>query len=183
MHKSLLVIPMLFAATVLRANITYTINFGTSYVTGTITTDGTIGTLDSANILSWNLMVDDQVDGFTAVTSTDSDIVAVFGSGLTATATNLSFAFSAPEVTYLNFEDTVTDYNLCYLEGALCTSFGGEEGIEVINDANDNNIGVFESGTQVIASVPEPCTVTLVLTGIGLSALATVRRNKRPSGQ
>jgi hypothetical protein len=66
-------------------------------VTGSITTDGTIGVLQTSNILSWNLNL---VDNFNAsldvdLTPANSTIIEDVGNGLTASATGLSFNFTA----------------------------------------------------------------------------------------
>ena len=67
MRKTLRIIPvlLLFAAigapTVARADITYAVDetVGAGSATGFITTDGTIGILDTADILNWNLTLND----------------------------------------------------------------------------------------------------------------------------
>ena len=67
MRKSLRIIPvlLLFAAigapTVARADITYAVDetVGAGSATGFITTNGTLGILDTADILNWNLTLND----------------------------------------------------------------------------------------------------------------------------
>src|SRR5580704_4824448 len=68
----------------------------TDSVVGTITTDGTIGVLHSADISSWNL---DLIDVTTPantyeLTTSNSSIVVDFGSVLNASATGLFFDFT-----------------------------------------------------------------------------------------
>ena len=65
-------------------------------VSGSITTDGTLGALVASNILSWNLNL---VDGLNSannfnLTPANSTVVESIGGALSATATGLSFNFS-----------------------------------------------------------------------------------------
>src|SRR6267378_6044483 len=105
MRKSLWSIAVVFAVavespTVLRAtatDITYTVNqtVGAGGVTGTITTDGTIGTLAAGNIIGWNLLLN---SGSSTITLTGppsaNSNVGNFGVDLlTASATQLFYNF------------------------------------------------------------------------------------------
>ena len=65
-------------------------------VSGTIETDGAIGTLTSTNILDWNLDIDDGVSTFSLLgplSGNNSGILISAGTGFTATAINLLFDF------------------------------------------------------------------------------------------
>ncbi len=66
-------------------------------VTGTLTTDGTTGTLAAANIVSWDLVVYDGSTNTYVLTGGQggNSTLALSGSALTATATQLSFNFGA----------------------------------------------------------------------------------------
>jgi len=96
-------------STVAQANIVYTINQTSTTpevpgelsplsdtVIGTITTDGTLGVLQSSNILSYSLQLNDNLRPAYDVTLTpaNSGIWYDIGNGLSATATGLSFNFS-----------------------------------------------------------------------------------------
>jgi hypothetical protein len=65
-------------------------------VDGSITTDGTIGVLAQADILSWNLNLIDNLNSANDVdlTNANSAIVVFSGNNLTATATGLFFNYS-----------------------------------------------------------------------------------------
>ena len=65
-------------------------------VSGTITTDGTLGVLQSSDIVSYNLQLNDNLRPAYDVdlTPANSGIVADIGNGLSASATGLSFNFS-----------------------------------------------------------------------------------------
>jgi len=75
----------------------------TDTVLGTLTTDGTLGVLSSANILSWNLNLIDQLDATKdfLLTPSNSEVVHVFGNALTATATGLSFDYTQAGAEFL----------------------------------------------------------------------------------
>jgi len=66
-------------------------------LSGTITTDGTIGTLQESNIKSWNVTID-ATDNFSS--HDPGAVTSVAGLGLAATATELSFATSLSTNTY-----------------------------------------------------------------------------------
>ena len=85
---------LLWAIEVRAATITYVINDPIG-LSGTITTDGTIGTLSAGNIQNWNLTLSG------TYTLTDTDATAykiVTGTALTADATNLFFNYSGSGV-------------------------------------------------------------------------------------
>jgi hypothetical protein len=65
-------------------------------VSGSITTDGTIGALHPGNIVTWNLALTDNLHPGNDITLTpgNSSIVEDTGNGLSASATGLSFDFS-----------------------------------------------------------------------------------------
>jgi hypothetical protein len=93
-------IPILFgAAGVLPAaadviyNVNRTVVLGS--VTGTITTDGTIGTLATNDITSWNLTLNGPTASPFTLTNLNSG-VEIIGNDLSADATNLYFDFSGP---------------------------------------------------------------------------------------
>jgi hypothetical protein len=72
-------------------------------VAGTITTDGTIGILQSNNILGWSLQLNDNLRPADDVTLTpaNSGIWIDTGNGLTASSTGLSFDFSLPGAVFI----------------------------------------------------------------------------------
>jgi hypothetical protein len=65
-----------------------------SSISGTIETDGTVGTLGLANILDYSLLLDDSVDTVT-INPANSSLSFSGPSALSATATELLFDFSA----------------------------------------------------------------------------------------
>src|SRR5581483_1130915 len=88
----------------LAAPITYNVNqtIGLGGVTGTIQTDGTIGTLATGNFTAWDLTLNG--DGATYhITNADS-VVLVVGTSATATATDISFNYSGGSGDFLLFQ-------------------------------------------------------------------------------
>jgi hypothetical protein len=73
------------------------IGFDHGAVTGIIQTDGTIGTLTSANILSWNLVVYNGTSATYELTggAGGNSTIAINGTGLTATAGGIYYNYAA----------------------------------------------------------------------------------------
>ncbi len=140
------------------SNITYNVDFsaGPATVTGTITTDGTIGILDDpafsnqVHIIGWNLTLSDPTTfsegSFTTpceglpceVNLHDGPLnaeVTASGSDLFATPTQLSFNFSASDGGLLIFE-TGADGAVCFAN-VNCLSFSYGPGTSLyINNAS-----------------------------------------------
>ena len=170
----------LIAPTVLKAdNIAYTVNQteGSFGVTGTVTTDGTIGTLSSADIITWDLALNASP---TITLDPGTSAVIVDGGALSASATQLTFNFTSGSNDNLQFNDSSSSswWHVVsqppyagYNEIAELTGLGGSQYSYI-------------SGSQVIAdggvpvSTPEPGTNSLLLVGIGMLGLMTVTRKR-----
>jgi hypothetical protein len=106
MRTSIWLITLALAAalspTAAKADTTYAVHetVGVGSATGFITTNGTIGTLDIADILDWNLTLNDgthpPVD-LEGPASGNNSLALLVGSDLTATPTQLLFAFGAAD--------------------------------------------------------------------------------------
>jgi hypothetical protein len=159
--------------------ITYNVNLsvGTNAaVTGTIVTDGTIGTVAPANIVSWDLTITDGTNNMTTIlTPADSSVQSFNGnsSDLAATSTHLTYNFSDPSEEELAFG--LAPNALCLgPSGGLC-AFGSLGNVIGIADNGQEQATTY-TGTQIIASVsavtavPEPSSMLLlgsVLLGLG----------------
>jgi len=160
--------------------LTYAVHqlIGPGSATGTITTDGTIGTLAAADIISWDLHLNDGIDTSQLLSSEPTNFVVVEGSALTGSLSNLTFNYSSGPFADFYFGDSDGDGELCYTASSNCW---GPTGVGVYNVAGDNQsvyIGV--AGNQVIASaVPEP--ITLSMFAGGLAGAAAMRRRKAKS--
>lgn len=205
LRRILWIVAIVFAAlvapTVLRAS-TYDVNTivgagsTTGMVTGSIMTDGTIGVLASDDILS--------VDLFLTVPSTPTynmtgDVVAystITGTpaldcgvtcGLTASATEITFNFSAPDGTYFNLQAIGTTNDWCLSSSIDCgvNPIGGGEDFVTVGDPTVSTLGL--TGEVEIASAeglptPEPGTGGLLLIGVGLLGFMMVMRKRSARG-
>ena len=79
-------------------------------VTGTIETDGTIGTLGSSDILSYSLLLNNGI-GDTAVVNQINSVVTISGTATTATAGLLQFNFDTPDDGGLGYFEIVNSNN------------------------------------------------------------------------
>jgi len=173
------VFPMLMAASVASAAITYQVDqtIGLGSVVGTITTDGNTGTLGASDITAWNLNLNG-VGATLNLTNLNSGVF-VTGGDVSATTHDLYFNFSGTPGDYLLFQVSFGDgyqyycdavsYTVCY-EGATVTP-------QYVLDASEQNMP--ESGNQIIgvAGTPEPAAWALMLLGFcGLGAALRSRR-------
>ena len=161
------------------APITYTINqtIGAGSVTGTIQTDGTIGTLAAGNFIAWNLNLNGVGASFNI---TDGNSVAyVTGTDVTATATDLLFNFSGLDSGVLLFQQGLfsgTHYYCDATSTATCFQ-GASVSPQSYLDPSFQNVGV--SGDQVIGTVaPIPESGSLALFGAGLAGLGIIVRRR-----
>jgi hypothetical protein len=169
---------LLLPAVVMADNITYTVNQtvtggGSVNMAGTITTDGTQGTLVLANILSWDLSLTGDVTG--AVQSSLPGSITLAGDALTADSTGLFFNYSGIN-SLLLFQTNLPSGGFQQAEWTQITGIdivnGGTTPIYIYSEA--------ETGNQMIASAP-PAVATpepgsLVLIVAGLAALLALRK-------
>ena len=151
-------------------------------LTGTITTDGTIGQLTSSNFLAWSIggsgdvgaFVADFLGGSVSCSSTD-------GCGVTASSTELDISgiggVSFDSLTGLLFN--VTFWQLGFSGGSLLgTPYALAVIIQPENGSSFFNLyGFSDSTIATVASsstVPEPS--TLALCALGIAALTVTRR-------
>lgn len=171
--------------TAAKADITYAVDetVGAGSATGFITTNGTIGTLDVADIVNWNLTLNDGTSppvDLEGPASGNNSLVVLVGSDLTATPTQLLFAFGVADGGRLQFY-VVGGPIICYSTIVDCT--GTPPGVSLDTLTPDANF-VFTalSDTEAIAGpvpAPEPSTLVLLPAGIAL-LLLTRKRFARP---
>ena len=181
-------------STVARADIVYTINQSSTTpevpgelsplsdtIIGTITTDGTIGVLQSNNILSYNLQLNDNLrpDFDVDLTPANSGIVEDVGNGLTASATALAFNFSDDGAVFA-IQGTTDGFFSGFQYLCFQATFGPcAAGETIVPDyyAVDGVLATGLSGTLPLNGVPEPTTWAMLLLGFG--GLGAVMRSRR----
>jgi hypothetical protein len=152
----------------------------TDTVSGSITTDGTIGVLGAGNILSWNLELTDALNAANDIdlTNANSSIVSFSGTALTATATGLFFDYSGTGefVIQENGFAFSGEHYFCFSTGVFACLAG-----ETIAPGDVFVDGVVATGaaapvgTQALGptTVPEPSSVFLFST---LAVALTARK-------
>jgi hypothetical protein len=164
---------LVFLTDICRAgNITYSVNLsvGAGSVMGDIVTDGNTGLLNpNADIVSFNLLLNDTVNTFDLVDGVDGTGEGFYGpSELTATPTELLYNFSGSDG--LDFELNIDGSGgqfVCFESDSNCS--GLPPGIALTASPEFANMQYTPlSGTQVIAEVstPEPSTLALLISGI-----------------
>jgi hypothetical protein len=168
----------LIAPSLVKADdIIYTVNESenANQVTGTVTTDGTIGTLSSVDIVAWDLSLTSSYASPVNLDTTNSTLV-LEGSALSATSDQLFFDFTAGGALnqYLIFHD------LAYVSWWDVVSqppYDGYLGITSLGGLSSEGYSYLE-GNEVIAdngvATPEPGTSSLMLLGVGLIAVMMV---------
>jgi PEP-CTERM motif len=153
---------------VARPSIVYTVNIsdGIEMVSGTITTDGLIGTPNASDITGWNLTAAGPAAFAENSSIPGAILLCSFGCGLTATATTLAYDFSS-QIAGTAFFDCAGNCSIQFDTGE----------VDVFKASTGHFIS--ESGNTIIAraAAPEPGTFTLL--GLGLAGLGFARKRSR----
>ena len=170
------------------SDIVYSVDqiIGPGSVTGTITTDGTIGILSASDIVGFNLTLNDgsntaNLSSGTVINNRDACCSGGVPNSvdLTASLTNLMFNYSGSDSGY--FEIGNSSGAICYTNTSNCW---GPTGVGLYSvDGDGRSVYIAQSGNQIIATavpVPEPSSWALMLLGAGLlgGALRVARRNR-----
>ncbi len=181
-----------------RADIVYTVNdtVASGTVSGTITTNGAIGTLATADIIDWNLLLN---NGFGTIlnltgpsTTTPIEGVEVLGNSLTASSTNLSYDFGGTGF-FLIQENGLANGGTYFCDAgfgqATCIA-GGESDFPGFafsaNQQFDPRSGDVSIGTVAALTsspTPEPSSVFVLFAAVfGLGLLARKRFGWQQAG-
>ena len=192
------------------ASITYNVNLQlngccgdapsvTGSVTGFIVTDGTIGTLSSANIVDWSLVVSEtgepnqfllgpEEPGYTISQSSNGSVLSMQGTDLSATASLLSFNTAA----HNNGVFDICQYQCRWTSNDIFSIEDASENISQYSDIQDtsNYGGLISFNTYPgndgeltvgMSGTPEPSTGVFLLTGLVCTAFGV--RRKRAAGR
>jgi hypothetical protein len=182
-------IPILLGSVAAKADIQYTVNrtVGIGSVTGTIVTDGTVGTLAASNFVDWNLLLNDGQSDFYTLTgplSGNDSVVDVFMSDVTASTSQLDFNFSGVDGGFLLFQTNLFSGSTYYC--ASTASFACEQGESVVPQSIFSSGAIVdpEIGDQVIGvagmaatTAPEPSDYILLPGALLMLGIVLRRRS------
>ncbi len=159
------------------ASIIFNVNqtIGAGGVTGTITTDGTLGALASVNLAHWKLTLNDGTATF-LLTAANSEVGFILGAALSETASQLLFDTTNGGIVLFQNPTIGSGQNFWCLDNpsGSCAGFPGTESlrlngaIQIASWQGTVVIGTAEGATP--AAIPQPA--SLVLLGLGLGGLA-----------
>ncbi|KQS04445.1 hypothetical protein ASG11_09440 [Sphingomonas sp. Leaf357] len=154
---------------------------GAGGVTGTITTDNTIGTISTANITAFNLTLNDGTTTFNLTNSNGQVLVA--DSALTATGSGLFFNYSAASGLALFQAPTIgssVTYFCLQVSGCFNPASIPGQGLRItggyLNNTKTGNVQ-FAS----VAAVPETATWGMMILGFGMIGAAVRSRKVKTS--
>jgi hypothetical protein len=152
-------------------------------LSGTITTDGQLGALSKGNITNWDITI--SWDGISNTITPANSAVAVYlpVSGLSATATALSFQFNASSWNDFSFARVpevsgIYGYYIDWLAyPGVNNFFASPNGVTYGNS-------FAAQGNQIIAevaAVPEPSTWAMMILGFAGIGFMAYRRKSKPA--
>ena len=156
-----------------------------STVTGFIETDGTIGVLNTSDILNWNLMLNNGTNTFDLLgpLSGSNSVEQVVGADLSATATQLLFDFSGGDGYMIFQAPTVgSGFNFWCAQGGTSFQCSSEPpgGTEIVNvfPVTSNQFTELSGTIALGTAVPEPASWALLILGFAGVGFAAYRRSK-----
>jgi len=165
---------LLFTGSSAVADIVYHVSapVGPGFVSGTITTDGTIGTLFTFDIVTFNLTLNDGTGTANLTRGVNGGTVFVSGGSLSATATDLMFNFNTSG-TFVNFFTSPgcqPVWTLRTTGGSACNSVSGTvSSVQATSGTGPATMSEIGAGNVVIGTttvIPEPGSVGLMVAGL-----------------
>lgn len=166
----------------------YSVNLpvGLGGVTGSITTDDTIGVLSTENIIDWNLLLNDGTGTFNLLGPLNNGYnssVAVEGDLLTSTATNIFFNYSGESGIILFQNPSISSgINFWCAQGinSFCVNTrNGRDSIKLTlltqGSPRSGVVSIAQVNAQPTQSTPESATLLGILT-FGGTALLNFRK-------
>ena len=171
------------------APIVYTVNDyvgAVGHITGTVTTDGTIGQLGAGNFLSWNLSV--AGNGASDTLTSGNSGIFIGGTATSATAHDIFFDFSDLNPSYLLVQKVFSSgANYVCAASTVYPSTPCLQGATVAPQAYTDPSAQFQqfegrvSIASVAGAVPEPATWAMMIGGFGLAGASLRRRGVKVS--
>ena len=180
-----------FTSPALSAPIVYNLNsqIQLGRISGSITTDGTLGALTAANITGFNLLLRDIPAGTSFNQSNSNATITLLGSALTASSSALFFNLGAANGSLLRFapKSATSDDNTFCIDSvnSVCFSDGNDQGSQFNLRLTGQNYGAYTLRNEQFASVapmqsgvPEPATWAMMIAGFCAMGFAIRRTAK-----
>jgi hypothetical protein len=149
-------------------------------LSGTITTDGVIGNVQTSDIVAYDITA--VFDSNTIEETTANSHVVVVHGGLTATAKNLNFDFThvpnAVTPYVLEFRNKTDGSGICFDDNAKRRATCGQASAVGLRNIEGTQLDDFPAASDTIASsAPEPAAWTMML--IGAAGVGGLLRRRR----
>ena len=158
-------------------------------VSGSISTNGTLGSLAVDDITGFDFLFQDLAAGTTFRQTKSNATVSLFGSGFTATDGGLFFDLGAHDGSLLRFAPvgaTSDDNTLCIDSvNSICFADGNDQGSQFNVRLTDDTYGAyslrneqFATASPIQSTVPESSVWVMMIAGFGAVGFSMRRRSR-----